>query len=350
MDTPQVEQPIVETPIEETKPEPIAQAETLTQHREMFPDAGKKTGMVSQPAPAPEAEKPRGQRNRARSQDASPDEVRQISALGKEARDAEESVSEVLGLKPNDGESPRLFELRRRKAIAQAVKDLKAAPAPAAPVTRETPRSASPVVTSTAPAEPDASDATKYPYGTSDPKYQQDLIDFAVEKKFRAQSVAAQQEAAEAEAAAGKKRFAERWTAAEKEIPGFRDIASKEVPWSKGDPIDLWIWDRPYGPKLLWYLNHPDHLAETREIMALSVTDQLERLSLLGQRFSSNNGSAGGNGSTGALHPPVVVTPSPRPPTPVKTGPMRSSGDTPDTSKGPLSAHRALYHQPGRRR
>ncbi len=332
-----------ETPVERT---PVESTGSLADHREQFPSERRSTRAVEAARQAVQAEQApvvEKKRNRARSQDASPDELKQISALGREAREIEEAVSESLGLKARDGESPRLFELRRRKEIAEAVKTLKAAPAVAK---TETPRAAT---ASTSDAkEPDANDSTKYPYGNLDPKYQQDLIDYSVEKKFRAQEVSRQQADAEAEAAAGKKRFAERWAEAEKEIPGFKEIASREVPWQKGDPIDLWIWARPYGPKLLHYLNSPDHLIETREIMALPVDEQLERLSLLGATFKKT--PAGVNGNNRSVEPAPVVTPSPRLPTPVKTGPMTRSSEPPDPSKMSLRQFRETYHANTRRR
>lgn len=354
MDTTEVvttEQPaaeVIEAPVERTPLEPTG---SLSDHREDFPSQKSGTRMVQaaeqarqaeQPAPAAAPEKAKG-RNRARSQDASPDELKQITALGREAREAEEAVSEALGLKANEGESPRLYELRRRKAIAQAVKDLKAAP-----VTRETPRAA-PATMPAASAEPDANDTTKYPYGSVDPKFQKDLIAYQVNETLRAEETKRQTAALEADQAAGKKRFAERWAQAEKDIPGFVEIANRAVPWAKGDPIDLWIWARPYGPKLLHYLNHPDHLVETREIMALPVDDQLERLSLLGQRFQGSS-KADVNGTNRSVETPVVVTPSPRLPTPVKTGPMTRSSEPPDPSRMDLTQHRGVFQPLGRRR
>lgn len=348
MDTPEVVatepiEPVVDTPVERTPLEPTG---SLSDHRDDFPSQKRSTRMVEAATQAIEkapVEKPKA-RNRARSQDATPDEVRQISALGKEAREAEESVTEALGLKPNDGESPRLFELRRRKAIAEFVKTTKAAPVVTAPTTeRHAPRmSASDI------PEPDASDAAKYPYGVADPKYLKDLTAFTVAETIRSEETRRQTQQAEADAAEGKKRFAERYAAAQKEIPDFDAIASKPVPWKTGDPIDLWVWARPYGAKLLYYLNSPAHLAETREIMALPVDDQLERLVALGNVLQK--GSAGVNGNNRSVEPAIVVTPSPRLPTPVKSGPMTRSSEPPDPSSMSLRDHRGAYQANTRRR
>jgi len=338
---------VVETPIERT---PIESTGSLADHREEFPSDKRGTRAVEAARQAleaeqtPPAEKPK--RHRARSQDASPDELKQISALGKEAREIEEAVSDSLGLKPNEGESPRLFELRRRKAIAQAVRDLKAAPAQT--IAREAPTSRQ---TFSAPSdlkEPDASDAEKYPYGVADPKYLKDLTAFTVADTIRTEETKRQAAQLERDQAEGKKRFAERWQTAKAEIKDFEAIASQPVPWQKGSPIDLWIWSRPYGAKLLYYLLQPDHLAETREIMALPVEDQLERLVALGNVFQGS--AAGVNGTDRRVEPAQMITPSPRLPTPVKTGPMPRSSEPPDPSKMSLREHRGAFHQNGRRR
>jgi hypothetical protein len=335
----------VETPVERT---PVESTGSLADHREQFPSEKRSTRAVEAARQAVQAEQAPAvvekKRNRARSQDASPDELKQISALGREAREIEEAVSESLGLKAREGESPRLFELRRRKEIAEAVKTLKAAP-----VVAEVPRASTSILSTTSDAkEPDASDGEKYPYGVADPKYLKDLTAFTVSETIRSEETKRQTAQLEKDQADGRKAFAARWTAAKAEIPDFEAIASKPVPWEKGSPIDLWIWSRNYGPKLLWYLNSPAHQAETREIMALPVEDQLERLVAIGNGLQKT--PAGVNGNNRSVEPATVVTPSPRLPTPVKTGPMTRSSEPPDPSKMSLRQFRETYHANTRRR
>ncbi len=79
---------------------------------------------------------PRQGKYRAKSQQAKPDDVKTIQELTKRLRDAEAQVGVVVERK--DGESERVYNLRRRAELAEAIRDTKKAatppPRPAAPI------------------------------------------------------------------------------------------------------------------------------------------------------------------------------------------------------------------------
>lgn len=306
------------------EPTPIESTGSLKDHRDEFPRPDRQTGMRSTQAPEVSAGEKveKGERHRSRRQDATAKDVPRIQALTGRAKTAEERVTAL---------EAELATLRTPKTETVAAPSTMTAQPPAR--VTETPIPA-------AGKEPDASDTTKYPYGAADPGYMRDLVAHTIADERRTQALSAQETDLKRSQEEGRTKFFERYHAAKTEIADFDTIAARPVPWKTGDPIDLWIWARPYGPKLLYYLNHPDHQTETREIMALTVDDQLDRLSLLGQRLSTN---AGNGGATGAPTLPTVVVPSPRPPTPVKTGSMTRSSTEPDPSTMSLRQHRDAF-------
>jgi hypothetical protein len=108
----------------------------------------------------------------------------------------------------------------------------------------------------------------------------------------------------------------------------------------QGSLIDRWVWEHKTGADVLYYFQkHPDELPR---VLSLPALDQLETLALLSQRFVAQppRGAAGGTGSTAT---PVKSQQVPRPPNPVRTGPMRG-GDEPPGDDASLAAHEQFYY------
>lgn len=126
-------------------------------------------------------------------------------------------------------------------------------------------------------------------------------------------------------------RLADAWNAniaAAKTVhKDFEQIAygPSEIP--SGSLIDHWIREHPAGPLVLYSLKKDP--TELRAMLALPLFEQTEALALLSQRLKPRSVAAV---TTGAA--PVVETkPVPRPPTPVRTGPMRTEPAAPDTDR-----------------
>ena len=81
-------------------------------------------------------------------------------------------------------------------------------------------------------------------------------------------------------------------------------------------------------------------------MLALPLLDQVEALTLLSQRLSGSPQTAVVTGAA----PRPQIQPVSRPPTPVRTGPMRGSDDPPDPESVDLSEHRRFYGTPKSRR
>ncbi len=117
-----------------TQPEQPEAPTSLAEFREEFPSAPK----PGEPAPEPAAERPP---RRAKSHQAEAKDVPEIAALTKQLREAEDAIK----VERKDGESDRVYQLRKRAEIAKRA----AAPAPVAaqPSAVEPPaRVAAPVV------------------------------------------------------------------------------------------------------------------------------------------------------------------------------------------------------------
>lgn len=101
----------------------------------------------------------------------------------------------------------------------------------------------------------------------------------------------------------------------------------------------------PNGEEATWFLAHNPDLLTELNLQSLALPSHPTSVGLLQQRISSRMAA----GSTGAAPArPVLV--APRPPTPVRTGPMRASVDRPPGDDDDLSAHRQAYGVGGSRR
>lgn len=322
-------------PAEIATPEP-----SLAEHEAEFsPAAVESREATADPIPDPaastaatDARDDKGRfRHRAKSQQAGPDDVAKITEYTKRYRDAEEAAA--LGLTQDANESPRVFELRKRAALAEALRDAKAASAPRAqqPQAQAPPPRPAP----TALVKPNPEDP-KYVYGMADPAFLEDLSDWKVETKLQARDQQHQERTAEWTRG---QSFAKKVDAAKAAYPDFQKVAldpPSQIP--PGSLIDRYIWDHAGGAHLLYHFQSQP--AEIQRVLALSPIDQVDALSLLAQRLTASpvRGLAAPTGSAAA---PVVI-PGPKPPNPVRQGPMRT-GDEPPGEDASIAEHERYY-------
>src|SRR5206468_8887014 len=157
---------------------------------------------------------------------------------------------------------------------------------------------------------------------------------------------AEQQRIADAEARRIHTSFEERKAAARLKHPDFDAVAlESETAIPAGSLIAAWILEHKTGAEVLYHLqSHPDELDA---LLKGPVLEQAESLALLSQRFSSNGRSRAAE--TGSA-PATNGSPPPRPPNPVRTGPLRSGSEPPDPDKASLAEHERYWSQQRSRR
>ncbi len=283
---------------------------------------------------------------------ASPDDVPLIAELTKRIKEAEAAVD----AQPKPGESTRVFELRRRAEIAEARRDALKAPAAtiSAPVPRPPESVPRAIVQQQATPKPSVNDFQDY----SD--YIEALTDWKTDQKLAAATERWRQEA---DAQRLSTSWRDRVTDARAEYPDFDAVAfHTETLFPEGSTIDRWILKHKAGAKVLYHLQRSP--AEVNAILALPDEDeQREALALFTQRLSpsqtvssssspqgavsssSSRAQAGSTGSAAAPQTPVA----PRPPNPVRTGPMKTADEPPGDDDMSLVNHER-YWPPARHR
>ena len=236
---------------------------------------------------------------------------------------------------------PRIAELTKKLRETEAERDaLKAAPA----VQSASPAHTTQAVQPARPAPPAAIKAERPKLDAYDnyEAFSEALIDWKV-AEARASERAENQRVADAQRLATSWR--ERVISAQTQYPDFDAIALQaptEIP--QGSLVDAWILEHKSGAHVLYHLQkHPEEL---RGILGLSVFDQVDALSQLALRLSTPTRAAAA--TTGAA-PTTPLQSVPRPPTPVRTGPMRAA-DEPPGDEATLAEHERYYYRNGRRR
>lgn len=270
-------------------------------------------------------------RHRARSQQAGPDDVPRIAELTKKLRETE---TELAALK-----TPVVAPVVP-PAQSPASSQARPAVAPAPP----------PVI---------AADKDPEPTETLDPSTQKPYEDFtkfvrdhgrwAARDEMRTARTAWEKQTAEETAAAEQTRLSESWAtgvqAAKQQHKDFEAVAFGTAPWAKGSLIDRWIAEHPAGPLVLYALKKDP--AQATAMLAMSLFEQTEALSLLSQRLRPSQNAAAVPTGAVPVHP---VTPVPRPPTPVRTGPLRTEPAAPDPEALSLDDFAEATGFSGRRR
>ena len=162
-------------------------------------------------------------------------------------------------------------------------------------------------------------------------KYTRDSARWAAREELRSARESYDVEIQRATAQGEHERLSTQWTqqttSAKALYPDFEAVAygPSEIP--SGSLVDRWIREHPSGPLVLYSLKKSP--TELRAMLALPLFEQTEALALLSQRVSPRSVAAV---STGAA-PVTDAKPVPRPPTPVRTGPMRTTDEPVDVDR-----------------
>lgn len=252
---------------------------------------------------------------------------------------------------------PRIAELTRRLRETEAERDaLKASPTPAAvpPVPSSAGPAASPApVPRTAASVPPVTTADQDPEPEVEKyedwtKWLREHSRWSAREELRAaqaaQTRATQADQQRSEAARLETQWKAGVTEAKAKYPDFEAVAFAPTRIPKNSLIDAWILEHKTGPSVLYHLQ--GHGSELDTLLALPLFDQVEALTLLSQRLAPTRTAAV---TTGAA-PAPGIHPVSRPPTPVRTGPMRPADEPPDPEQASLSDHTAYFGTPRSRR
>ncbi len=337
-------------PLDLANPNPSAEPESV----EESPLAAHEATFGKQPpdaAPTLETERPR---HRAQSQRAKPSDVDDIRAFTARLKEAEDAIQ----IDRKDGESDRVYNLRRRAEIAELAKTYRSQPAPAT-TPKETPR----VFPSEPSAQPAAAVSEKFSfdsfeaYAAKHPEIQPaqmwdaweadklDARDAWKDAKSAADKQAQSAKASEAETVkaiqARQQSYTEKLTAYTKQYPE-RTQTFQNIP-----PVS------PLMLEAIWSLdNAPDVVYTLRSTPGLfaQVALQLEGKPLTPQNVAlatdwlQSRMPAGTTGSVAST--PIRSTP--RPPNPVRTGPI-ASGDEYPGDVASIADHEKFYGKRRRR-
>lgn len=138
--------------------------------------------------------------------------------------------------------------------------------------------------------KPDGTDYTKYPLGTADPQFLEDLARHTAKSMLAEERAAHTAAAAKTQAQTDNQRIASEWkTKVETVKAKHADVIEKfsqPINIPAGSAMDAWILESEMGPETLYHLyDHPD---EVTRILALSPVRQLEAMVLLGHSLQSD--------------------------------------------------------------
>lgn len=310
---------------------------SLADHEAQFSRPSALAPVVDEPI---EDDEPRARRHSSGSV-ARASDVEQIAELTKRLRTAETDLGFTVERK--DGESQRVYELRRKAEIAEAIRD-------ARKVTPTEPKPA-PVVT----------DAPTFE--EKEPSYDDEDIQNAADpvvalnrklaaydrrkERFEQQQNdhKTQSDAARKAASDHDQQTVQSHKARETAFKAAHPDA--EAVWAKADgvgqipPLLTWaIISDDKGPDLMYYF--ANHLDQLEEMMLLAGSNPATDSSVaLMRRRLHARAQADSTGAAASVQLPRVV---PRPPTPVRTAPMKT--ERPDPSDdSPLSEHEKRYGQ-----
>ena len=270
-------------------------------------------------------------RQRARSQQAGPEDVATINALTARIKAAEET--EGADIARGEHESERVYQLRRRAEVLERRREAAkpSTPAPGAPAAIPRPEPTPPVVASTtsppaagkAEPKPDAGNAEKYPDGRYDPQFVEDLAAWRAREEWR--TIQVEQQTA-AERTASEKRWHDGVAEARAQFADFDAVAlgpGNRIPL--GSIPDKWILQHKHGATVLYHLQ--SHPQELDALLQADPFDAIQELTLLTQRLKpSSPAQAGTTGAAAGAAPRMIL---PKPPTPVRTEAQRATDEAP---------------------
>ncbi len=231
---------------------------------------------------------------------------------------------------------PRIQELTRKLREAETERDALRA-RPAAQVADSPRPVANQPPAATVPRGTSASEKPKIDNFQEYGDYVEALADWKIAE-------ARKQDAEQSHKQAESNRIAQNWRervdGAKARYEDFEQVAllsPTSIP--QGSLIDAWILEHKAGADVLYSLQKDP--AELRRILALPLFEQVDALSLIGQRLSQPRAAAV---STGAA-PTPRPQPAPRPVTPVRTSAQTADDEPPDPEKASLKDFERYYHK-----
>jgi hypothetical protein len=303
-------------PTDQPAPEPEL---SLAEHEAQFGTEGR--GPQPEPEPGPDEPEPEPDGRRV-----------ERDASGKFVKpERHRAKSQQAGA----GDVPRIQELTRKLRETEAERDaLRTAPRP----TLSPPPAPAPAVADRDVARP-AAPAGKpkiddfQEYGD----YVEALADWKIAEARRQDRETTQRET---EA----RQVADSWRtkvdAAKTKYADFEQVAllaPTAIP--QGSLIDAWILEHRSGADVLYTLQqNPQELSR---ILALPIFDQVEALTLLGQRTGPTREADVNTGASPTTRQKVA----PRPPTPVRTSAVSTGDEPPDPETASLAQHEKYYYR-----
>ena len=272
---------------------------------------------------------------RAKSQQAKPDDVKTIQEYTKRLRDAEAQIGVVVERK--DGESERVYNLRRRAELAEAIRDTKKAAIPS-----PQPQARVPDASDFAEAEPVITDFAN----TADPytfwmravnaydirKSQHDLEQGRIKIQQQLQHEQIKQRKDEAY-----RNFGNRINAFKAQTRDYEDVVKSAADVPATPLLETALVNHERGPEFIYRLAQDRRLAD--ELFLLTDNKPVTQLTVgQVQRLLEARLSTVVAGSVGT---PAYVPP-PKPPNPARSGAMKVA-ETPPGDSGSLADHEKFY-------
>lgn len=318
-----------------------AESATLADHEAEFaPGAAERAARADRDDGTPRDEGgrfKRGERHRAASQVATPDDVKTINEYTARMKAAEEAAG--VDIKQNPGESPRAFALRRRAELLERLAKSNTPTNGDAQSSQPKSTPAAAGSTTVAAAErPAAAAPVSVPANDPEPK-EDDFDDFTKYIDARARWSARQEHRALQAQARAAEFNTRRLEAARKAYPDFDAVAfTEKTPINPDGLIRAWI-DEDEDGMHVWYFLHKNP-AEARRLNALPPFQQAKELALLGQRLVTKEAPKAE--AVGSVAAPVAQQVT-RPPNPTRTGPMRAADKPPGDESTSISDHEKYY-------
>lgn len=281
-------------------------------------------------------------RHRATSQQATPDDVAEISTLTARIK----SMAESAGIQRKPNESERVYQLRVRaelfeRATKPAERPVERRPEPQ-PVTRvaATPDPNAPKIEPTR-AKPLIEEiGSKY---TDWDAYQDDIVEWKLEQREHVAKITKEREAASEDYNTRKAEWDRDHSTMQEKVATFRATHPDYDALLAANTIDVppavyqAILKHDNGPSLVYHLvTHPDDLTDA--VLMFDGKPLSSQIVALATRWLTSRAKVESTGST----TPEPLKPGPRPPNPVRTGPTKASDALPDDD-APLSAHEARF-------
>lgn len=329
---PQPSEPVTPPPTE-TQPEPIEAPVSIADHAEQF-------GPSREPANTGQfANKPADARHKAASQRATPEDVAEINRLTKELRETERRLGEK---DPDATSSPRVRALKRQIAALKALE----APAPEPPKAPE--KAPEPVKAQSQPTsgtfdekEPTYADFEGDPAKYPDPYAAYIKATARYEARKERWEAAQHEQAARQEAEYRETVVAhtDRVKAFASKTPDFNTVTAELMDRVFPAILLQAVIKHDRGPEFMYYLGQHPELADELVLMTdgKPVTDAY--VATVQRRLSTALGQAAHQPDRPPAAPPFIP---PKPPNPVRTGPIKTADDPPGEAAS-IAEHAKYY-------